>query len=338
MATYREAGVDLDAADAVVARIGSAVTRTWSDDVIGGFGGFAAGLRLPAGYTNPVLMMSTDGVGTKAELARRTDRLDGLGWDLVAMCIDDLVATGARPIAMTDYLAVGSIDVDRVSRLVRSVAEACAAAGVALLGGETAEHPGVMEINAFDLAGAALGVVEEGAQIVGDGIVPGQVVIGIDSPNLRSNGFSLVRSVVLGALALDDPFPGSDATVAEVLLQPSVLYTPVVLDLIEAVPVSGMAHITGGGLPGNIPRVLPAGCDAEIDTATWTPPEVFVTVARLGSVPVDEMFRTFNMGIGFVAVVEPDDAARAVAVIEAAGRAATVIGEIVPGTGVVRLR
>jgi phosphoribosylformylglycinamidine cyclo-ligase len=293
-------------------------------------------------------MMSTDGVGTKAEIARRSDRLDGLGWDLVAMCIDDLVATGARPIAMTDYLAVGSVDVPRIERLVRSIAAACEEAGVALLGGETAEHPGVMEPDAFDLAGAALGVVEDGAQIDGSAIRLGDVVVGVHSPNLRSNGFSLVRSVVLAGrfgdgpalgdgLALDDPMPGEEGSVAEVLLDPSVLYTPAVLRLIETVPVSGMAHITGGGLVGNIPRVLPATCDAAVFTDTWLPPAVFTTIQQMGNVPGADMFRTFNMGIGFVVIVPPDHAAATLAALTDSARPATVIGEITPGTGTVRL-
>lgn len=343
MATYRDAGVDLDAADAVVDRIGPAVTRTWGPDVVGGFGGFAAGLRLPEGLRRPVLVMSTDGVGTKAEIARRSDRLDGLGWDLVAMCIDDLVATGARPIAMTDYLAVGSVDVSRIERLVRSIAAACEEAGVALLGGETAEHPGVMEPDAFDLAGAALGVVEDGAQIDGSGIRPGDVVVGVHSPNLRSNGFSLVRSVMLGrdavdgGLTLDDVMPGDEETVAEVLLDPSVLYTPAVLRLIGTVPVSGMAHITGGGLVGNIPRVLPPTCDAAVFTDTWLPPAVFATIQQMGNVPGSDMFRTFNMGIGFVVIVPPDHATATLGNLAESARPATVIGEITPGTGTVRL-
>jgi len=189
MTTYRTTGVNLDAADAVVSSIEQAVTATWGDNVVGSFGGFAAGVTLPQGYTKPVLMMSTDGVGTKAELARQTDNLDGLGWDLVAMCIDDLVAVGARPIAMTDYIATGRIDVGRIERIVGSVAAACTHAGVALIGGETAEHPGVMDPDVFDIAGAALGVLESGSAIDGSAIAPGHIVIGLVSPNLRSNGF-----------------------------------------------------------------------------------------------------------------------------------------------------
>lgn len=333
MATYRDAGVDLVAADEAVARIAPAVTATWGDRVVGGFGGFAAGIRLPAGHVDPVLMMTTDGVGTKAEIARRAGRLDGIGRDLVAMCVDDLVATGAKPFAMTDYLAVGSVDVDVVAAIVASIADACVEAGVALLGGEIAEHPGVMGADAFDLAGAALGVVEAGSRIDGSAITPGDVVVGIASPNLRSNGFSLVRRVLLGTLELDDDMPGCDGSVADVLLEPSVIYTPAVLALLDGVAVHGMAHITGGGLPGNLPRVLPEGCDAVVDTDAWLPPAVFAAIQQLGNVPGAEMYRTFNMGIGFVTVVDPADVQRTIGAVTGAGHAASTIGEITRGTG-----
>ncbi len=337
MTTYRASGVDLEAADRVVDEIGPAVTATWGDGVVGGFGGFAAGIRLPAGYTRPVLMMSTDGVGTKADLARQAGRLDGLGFDLVAMCVDDLAAAGARPLAMTDYLAVGAIDVEVVSTLVRSVADACAAAGVALLGGETAEHPGVMPSGEFDLAGAALGVVEEGNEIDGTAVSPGDIVLGIPSPNLRSNGFSLVRAILASGPRLDDPLPGCDGAVAEILLAPSVIYAPAVVDLVAAVEVHGMAHVTGGGLPGNVRRILPSGCDAAIDTGSWEPPPAFAAVQRLGDVPDSEMFTTFNMGIGFVVVVPPTEAGPALASLGSRGHAALPIGSIAPGTGQVHL-
>jgi phosphoribosylformylglycinamidine cyclo-ligase len=337
MATYRDAGVDLDAADAVVDSIGASVTATWGDRVAGGFGGFAAGLRLPPGYTDPILMMSTDGVGTKAEVARRADRVDGLGWDLVAMCIDDLVAAGARPIAMTDYLAVGKINVDRVGRIVRSIAAACTEAEVALLGGETAEHPGVMETDAFDVAGAALGVVEAGAEIDGSAVSPGDVIVGVGSPNVRANGFSLIRKVVLDQLALDDQLPGCDGTVADVLLEPSVLYTPAVLAVLEDLPVHGLAHITGGGLPGNLPRILPETCDAQINPDAWVPPAVFAAIQQLGNVPASEMYRTFNMGVGFTIVLAADEATAAIDILERHDRSAGVIGSIIPGSGTVRL-
>jgi phosphoribosylformylglycinamidine cyclo-ligase len=337
MATYRDAGVDLDAADAVVDRIKPAVTRTWHDGVIGGFGGFAAGITLPAGYTNPVLMMSTDGVGTKAELARQTGRFGGLGWDLVAMCIDDLVAAGARPIAMTDYMAVGRIDVAKVSAVVTSVAAACEEAGVALLGGETAEHPGVMDVDAFDLAGAALGVVEADAVIDGSAIRPGDIVIGLESPNLRSNGFSFVRMLLDKSATFAQEFADPNGEVATTLLEPSVLYTPVVLALIDEVEVHGLAHITGGGLPGNVPRILPDDCAAIIDTSAWTPPPVFASLGEMSEADRDELFRTFNMGIGFVAVVPQSQAGAAINLLAAAGKPATVIGRVERGNGGVTL-
>lgn len=336
MDAYRDAGVDLDAADALVDRIRKPVTATWTDDVVGGFGGFAGGLRLPAGYDSPVLMMSTDGVGTKAELARSTDMIDGLGWDLVAMCIDDLAAAGARAIAMTDYVATGSLDVDRMTRLVTSIAEACASAGVVLIGGETAEHPGVMAPDAFDLAGAALGVVEEGAQIDGSSIEAGDAIVAIDSPNLRSNGFSLVRALTAG-LDLDAPLPGMRRPAAEVLLAPSVLYSPVVADLLALRP-HGLVHITGGGIPGNVPRILPDHLDAVIDTTAWAPPDVFGALARLGAISQHDMFRTFNMGVGFIVMLPPTDVAAATDIIATHGRSAFVIGEIVPGSGAAKLR
>ncbi|MDQ3782208.1 MAG: phosphoribosylformylglycinamidine cyclo-ligase [Actinomycetota bacterium] len=337
MATYRQAGVDLAAADAVVDRIGDAVTATWGDAVVGGFGGFAAGLRLPAGYRHPVLMMATDGVGTKAEIARLAGRVEGLGWDLVAMCVDDLAAAGARPVAMTDYLAVGSIDVEVVATLVGSIAAACAAAGVALLGGETAEHPGVMQADRFDLAGTALGVVEDGEQIDGSDIAPGDVIVGVASPTLRSNGFSLVRRVVLDRLALDDPMPGGEGTVADTLLAPSVIYAPAIVDLVAAHRPTGLAHITGGGLAGNIVRVLPGGCQAIVDTGCWEPPAVFASVADLGDVPGDEMFAVFNMGIGFVVITPSHRAQASIGALAASGHEATVIGAVVAGERTVRL-
>ena len=337
MTSYRDAGVNLDAADAAVEHITEAVTATWSDHVVGGFGGFAAGIRLPDGYRQPVLMMSTDGVGTKAELARRTGLLDGLGWDLVAMCVDDLAAAGARPIAMTDYLAVGRIDVDRVATLVRSIAGACAAADVALVGGETAEHPGVMPPDAFDLAGAALGVVEAGREVTGDAVTAGDVVVGVVSPNLRSNGFSLIRHALVDGPALDEVLPETGEPVAASLLAPSVLYAPAICALLGAVDVHGLAHVTGGGLAGNLARVLPEATHAMIDTTAWQPAPVFDAVARLTGSPRPELYRTFNMGIGFVVVVAADAADPVIAVLRAGGHDALVIGEIITGTGGVTL-
>lgn len=299
---YREAGVDLEAAERHVQRIGSAVTATWGANTIGLFGGFAAGIRLPPGYRDPVLMMSTDGVGTKIEIARRCQMWEGIGQDLVAMCVDDLAAVGARPLALVDYLAVGRLQPDRDEEIVTSIASACSMVGCALLGGETAEHPGVMDSNQVDLAGTAIGVVENGEQWGAHKVAPGDLIIGWDSPNLRCNGFSLVRKIVEGR-DLEATFPGEDQSLGEVLLRPSIVYaqrTPY-----TATGVKAAAHITGGGLPGNLTRILPESCRAILDRRSWEVPAVFSVLGGWGDVSEDEMYRTFNMGIGFCLVVEP---------------------------------
>jgi phosphoribosylformylglycinamidine cyclo-ligase len=337
MATYEEAGVDLAAAERVVDQIAGYVTATWTPAVVGGFGGFAAGITIPDGYESPVLMMSTDGVGTKAEVALRAGRLENLGRDLVAMCVDDLAAVGARPIAMTDYIAVDRLDVARVTTLVRSVAAACASAGVALLGGETAEHPGVMPGDSFDLAGTALGVIEAGNEITGGTITDGDVVLGLESPNLRSNGFSFIRTHLLSRLELEDRFPGTDRSVADIILEPSVIYAPAVGALVAEVPVAGMAHVTGGGIPGNLARILPDHLDARIDTSRWQRPPVFDTVAELTQADRAELYTTFNMGIGFIVVASSGVAESALNLLRRLRIPAVAIGEIIPGTGAVQL-
>lgn len=294
MTTYESAGVDIEGAERHVTDISGPVTATWGKRVIGGFGGFAAGVTLPPGYRDPVLMMSTDGVGTKLELARLAGRWDGVGYDLVAMCVDDLAAVGARPLGFVDYLVVGALDPDRDRAIVESVAAACLEAGCPLLGGETAEHPGVMSVDAVDLAGAVMGAVERGEELGSHRVTEGDVVIGLISPNLRSNGFSLVRSVLA-----DDLDRHLDR-----LLEPSVIYAPDVLGAVEAGGVHAAAHITGGGLARNLNRVLPSGLGATIDTAAWETPAIFGTVADRGVEP-DVMRSTFNMGIGFCLVVDP---------------------------------
>lgn len=322
---YREAGVDLDAADAHVNRIEPLVAKTWTEDVVGGFGGFAAGVKLPAGFESPVLMMTTDGVGTKLELARRSGRWEGVGFDLVAMSADDLVAAGARPLAFVDYLAVGALDAQRDAAIVASIANACETAGCALVGGETAEHPGVMEAGAVDLAGAALGVVEEGEELGAHRVQDENVILGLHSPNLRSNGFSLVRRV-FADVDLDEPFPNDEGTVGEVLLRPSVIYAPAVLQAVAAGGVHAAAHVTGGGLEANLARSIPNGLIAVIDHWSWEWPQVFVEVQRRGGLGVEEMRRTFNLGIGFALVVEPGSVGRVTEVL--APHAPRVIGRV----------
>jgi phosphoribosylformylglycinamidine cyclo-ligase len=292
--SYREAGVDLEGAERHTASIAGPVTSTWTADVVGVFGGFAAGVRLPDGLEDPVLMMSTDGVGTKLEIARQADRWEGVGFDLVAMCVDDLAATGARPLGFVDYLAVGSLHTERDQAIVESIATACSQAGCPLLGGETAEHPGVMDVDAVDLAGAVMGVVESDHVLGPDRVEEGDVVIGLISPNLRSNGFSLVRSI----------FADDIADHAATLLEPSVIYSPAVVEACATEGVHAAAHITGGGLAANLGRALPPGLGATIEMTSWERPAVFGLIAERG-VPEEEMRQTFNLGIGFCLVTAP---------------------------------
>ena len=338
MTSYENAGVNLDAADELIDRIGWRVTSTWTEDVVGGFGGFAAGLQIPVGFDNPILMMSTDGVGTKAEIARQAGIVDGLGYDLVAMAADDLAAAGAQPIAMTDYIAVGRLDVDLVEAIIESITDACAESDIALLGGETAEHPGVMGSDQFDISATALGIVEMGDEVDPENVAPGDVIIGVLSPNLRSNGFSLVRAIAAKHLPLDEPFPDTDTPTAHVLLEPSIVYSPAVVNLLARVQPHGLAHITGGGLPGNVIRVLPEGTRAVIERSRWDVPHVFQVLQRVGEVPIGDMFRTFNMGIGFTVVVSEGDVDATLKAFDVSDVPATVIGHVTEGERGVEIR
>lgn len=329
--TYRDAGVDLEAADAVVERIGPAVTATWGPNVVGGFGGFAGGFRIPSRYDDPVLMMATDGIGTKLDLARRAGMIDGVGYDLVAMVVDDLAAAGAEPLALTDYIAVGRLDPGEVGQIVTSIAEACTSAGVALVGGETAEHPGTMPPEALDVAACAVGVANGDELFDPATLADGDVVIGVASPNLRSNGFSLVRAII-GELDPAETFDGASWLAR--LLEPSVIYAPAALAARRH--VKAFAHITGGGLPGNLSRILPPHLDAAVDEARWETPSVFAELARRGGVDHAEMRRVFNLGVGFVAVCAPEHAERARDAFARAGHAVWSIGRLEPGEGIVR--
>ena len=334
-ATYAGAGVDIAAGDAAVERLRGLVQ---------GIGGFGGQFPLDLGrFPHPVLVASTDGVGTKMVVARDTGRYDSVGIDLVAMCVDDLVCVGAEPLFMLDYIATGKVDPDQVATVVAGVHEGCRQAGCALIGGETAEHAGVMPSDELDLAGFAVGVVEQGTQLGPERVRSGDAVVGLPSPGLRSNGYTLARHVLLerAGLELGDPaWEGADHSVADELLRPSVIYTPAVLALRAALgdAFHACAHITGGGIVGNLPRALPAGLGAVLDRSTWSEPQVFAEVKRLGSVAEDEMDRVFNRGVGMALVVDAGRTEEALQTLAGAGQTATVIGEVEAGTAGVRFR
>src|SRR4051794_30141198 len=336
MADYASAGVNIDAGEQAVERIKDKVRRTYRPEVIGDIGGFGALFQMPTGYRHPVLVSSTDGVGRKAMIAQATGRFTTIGLALVAMCVDDLVCQGAEPLFFLDYIAVGRLDPDHIEQLVEGVAEGCRQAGCALIGGEMAEHPGALEPGQFDLVGFTVGVAERDRLVTGERVTPGDRLIGLPSPGLRCNGYSLARRVLLDVtgLSLDDPaWPGAPRTIGEELLEPSVVYAPAVRRLLEVVDVRALAHITGGGLVGNLPRALPEGVDAVVDPRTWERPRIFGEVARLGEVDDEEMARVFNLGIGMVAVVPAAEEGAALSTLAAAGVRAVTIGEVVPGDG-----
>lgn len=339
--TYAGAGVSIDAGEDAVERIKPHVRSTSRPEVLGGIGGFGGLFNFDAGaYREPVLVSTTDGVGTKALLATATGRYDTIGLDLVAMCVDDLVCQGAEPLFFLDYISIGKVDPDVIEQLVAGVADGCRQAGCALVGGEMAEHAGVMEPGEFDLVGFAVGVVERSRMVTGEAVTPGDVLVALPSPGLRSNGYTLARRLMfdVAGRSLDDPaWDGPDApSVADELLLPSVIYAPAVRALLDAVPVHSVAHITGGGLPGNLNRVIGDSADAVVDPGSWEPPRIFGELQRIGDVDTDEMRRVFNLGVGMVAAVPADAVSDAVAVLGEHGHQAVVIGEVVPGSGQVR--
>ena len=328
--TYRDAGVDIDAGNELVERIKPIVATTRRAGVLTGIGGFGGLFELPAGYRRPVLVSGTDGVGTKLKLALAAGRHDGIGIDLVAMCANDVVVQGAEPLFFLDYYATGRLDVTRATEVVTGIAEGCRRAGAALIGGETAELPGFYQGEDYDLAGFCVGLVEYDAIIDGSRIEPGNTVVALASSGPHSNGYSLIRRVLERSGAdLDDAFDG--ATLGERLLAPTRIYVKPLLALIEAVDVRGLAHITGGGLPENVPRVLPEGCRARFDTGSWTPPAVFGWLADEGGIERAELFRTFNCGVGMVAIVPEEAADAAVEILCSHGETAWVAGRIEAG-------
>jgi phosphoribosylformylglycinamidine cyclo-ligase len=358
---YRRAGVDVAAGDRAVELMRDHVESTRRPEVVGGLGGFGGAFSLPTGYVEPLLIASTDGVGTKTAIASMVGRFDTIGIDLVAMCADDVVCAGAEPLAFLDYVAVGRLDPLDVAELVGGVAAGCRTAGAALVGGETAEHPGVMEVDAFDLAGCCIGVVERARRIDGSAVHAGDVIIGLGSSGLHANGFSLVRSLIADRdLDMAEPYQerlrlslGDDATdraialapqeamatLGDVLLTPTRIYARAILALRERLEVAGhdlhgLAHITGGGLPGNVPRAIGPGLAARIDPTRWPMPSVMQLIGALGGLDDDELRATLNGGLGMVVVVAETAARPAHSILTDLGIDAWIVGDVVDAAGI----
>ena len=325
--TYAAAGVSLEAADAVVDAIRPHAQRTARPEVAGDLGGFGGLFALDlTRWRDPLLVTSCDGVGTKLEIARVLRRFDTVGQDLVAMVVDDLVACGAEPLVFNDYVAVGALDVAALEQIVSGIADGCVAAGCALVGGETAEHPGVLTPTQFDLAGFGVGIVDRDAVLGPQRVRAGDDLVAMASTGLHSNGYSLARRVLDGLDLHADHNLGGNASLGDVLLRPTRIYAPHCLALCEQTEVHALCHVTGGAIPGNVPRVLPDGIGAVVDTATFSPPAIFGLIARTGSVEPAEMWRTFNMGAGMIAVVA--DGRQAVELLAARGVDAWVCGRV----------
>ncbi|WP_170782471.1 phosphoribosylformylglycinamidine cyclo-ligase [Ruegeria lacuscaerulensis] len=333
--TYADAGVDIDAGNALVDRIKPAAKRTNRSGVMSGLGGFGALFDLKdAGYTDPILVGATDGVGTKLRIAIDTGVVDGVGIDLVAMCVNDLICQGAEPLFFLDYFATGKLDTDTAARIIEGIAEGCVQSGCALIGGETAEMPGMYPDGDFDLAGFSVGAMERGAHLPA-GVQQGDVLLGLASNGVHSNGYSLVRKLVeISGLGWDAESPFSDGTLGEALLTPTRLYVKQALQAIRAGGVHALAHITGGGLTENLPRVLPEGLGAQIDLNAWDLPPVFRWMAETGGIAEAEMLKTFNCGIGMIVVCAEDRADDLAALLVEAGETVSRIGTVTDAPGV----
>ena len=335
--TYRDAGVDIDAGNELVRRIKPHVERTRRPEVMAGIGGFGGLFAFPADrYKEPVLVSGTDGVGTKLRLALDMNVHDTIGYDLVGMCVNDVLVCGAEPLFFLDYYATGHLEVDVAEAVVAGIAAACSDCGAALIGGETAEMPGMYSKGDYDLAGFCVGVVERSKMITGESVKAGDSLVGIGSSGCHSNGYSLARKVVEASGASLDQALG-DTTLGKALLMPTRLYVRPVLALLKEIPIKAMAHITGGGLPENLPRVLPEGIGARIDGKSWPRPEIFSWLQEHGNIEDAEMYRTFNCGIGMVLCVEAQYARQCIKVLEAQGEKAWLIGETVSGNDEVEL-
>jgi len=325
--TYRDAGVDIDAGNELVNRIKDTAARTRRPEVLGGLGGFGAMVAIPEGYKEPVLVSGTDGVGTKLRLAMQLNRHDSIGIDLVAMCVNDLVVGGAEPLFFLDYYATGKLDVDVAAQVVAGIGEGCQQAGCALVGGETAEMPGMYEGEDYDLAGFCVGVAERSQIIDGSRVQAGDALLALGSSGPHSNGYSLIRKI-LEVSGADLNQPLGDTSLADALMAPTRIYVRNLLALIRQLDVRALAHITGGGLPENIPRVLPQGTVAAIDTASWELPPVFRWLQQAGGVASEEMYRTFNCGIGMIVCVPADQKQAALDSLRQMGESVWEVGVI----------
>ena len=334
--TYSDAGVDIEAGKKAVQAIKEDVASTFRPEVLSELGGFGA-LFAPRleGYEEPVLVSAVDGVGTKLKVAQMLGRHDSIGIDLVAMCVDDIVTCGAEPLFFLDYLAMGKVEPEKVKQIVSGISRGCRRSGCALVGGETAEHPGIMEEDEYDLAGFAVGIVDKGRLIDGSRIVAGDVILGLMSSGLHSNGYSLARKVFFELNDFDpaDRLRGLGGTLGEELMTPTEIYAPGILQLMKKVEVKAVVHVTGGGLVENVPRVLPPGVDANIDTTSWHIPNIFKIIADMGGIDEVEMFKAFNMGIGMAVVVDVGDFRQAIGALNLANYRVNRIGDISAGTG-----
>ena len=333
---YKSAGVDVEAGRDFVKRITQTVEKTYRPEVLGKLGGFGGMFSLPTGYHEPVLVSGTDGVGTKLKLAHQLDRHDTVGIDLVAMCVNDVLCCGAEPLFFLDYLATGQLEPEQLAQVVEGIAKGCELSGAALLGGETAEMPGFYQVGEYDLAGFCVGIVEKSKILDPEKIQVGDVAIGLASSGVHSNGFSLVRKIISdGGFDWNDrPLGLSGASLGDVLLTPTQLYVkPVLAALKSTLNIKGMAHITGGGLPENLPRCLGAGRSVQVDPASWDILPIFKWLAEVGSVDPEAMFNTFNMGIGMVVIVSPDDVTATIDFFQEQKLPTYRIGEIIQGNG-----
>lgn len=331
--SYKDAGVDIDAGEALVSRIKSVAKATSRPEVLGGLGGFGALCRIPQGYKSPLLVSGTDGVGTKLKLALDLNRHDTIGQDLVAMCVNDLLVCGAEPLFFLDYYATGKLDVDTAEAVIKGIGDGCKLSNCALIGGETAEMPGMYQDEDYDLAGFCVGVVEESEVITGDNVQEGDVLIALASSGVHSNGYSLVRKVIEVTKTDVANEQLGDESLADALMKPTRIYVKSVNALQKTIGnanIHAMAHITGGGLTENLPRVLPENLAAQIDTSSWQLPKVFEWLQKGGNIEMMEMYRTFNCGVGFILVVSQEQADVALDFLKEQGETAWVIGGIVP--------